>query len=135
MNLREYEQHLKKMEKSVKQDFFKQATRDVANRVLSSTIKRTPVGQYSASTGKQGGTLKRGWGVEGVRRSGGQYKIDIVNPVKYALYVEYGHRTRGGKGWVEGRYMLTRGKQETLKHTDEFLRRKLRVFLQGRGEL
>ena len=32
--------------------------------------------------------------------------MEIVNPVDYASYVEFGHRTVNG-GWVEGRYMLT----------------------------
>ena len=34
------------------------------------------------------------------------YTVEIVNPVDYASYVEFGHRTVNG-GWVNGKYMLT----------------------------
>lgn len=33
--------------------------------------------------------------------------IEIVNPVEYASYVEFGHRTANHEGWVQGRFMLT----------------------------
>lgn len=80
-------------------------------------------------SGKMGGTLRRGWtskthaaaaigkGKNGkpikeyaaslpVRKVGGYYIIQIINPVEYASYVEFGHRTKSG-GWVDGKYMLT----------------------------
>lgn len=37
---------------------------------------------------------------------GKKYTVEIINPVEYASYVEFGHRTPSG-GWVEGQYMLT----------------------------
>lgn len=81
---------------------------------MAKVIKRTPVGQYEPSSGKTGGTLRRGWtakteeeamkgAVPGakafvdslqVTKSGDVYQIEIINPVHYASYVEYGHRTR-----------------------------------------
>ncbi len=42
-----------------------------------------------------------------VTKSGNTYTIEIINPVEYASYVEYGHLTPGGTGWVDGHYMLT----------------------------
>lgn len=90
----------------------------LAARLLALVIPKTPVGKYPKSSGKKGGTLRRGWGAKSgsaaagyaqsltVQKSGNVYTVEIVNPVDYASYVEFGHRTVNG-GWVEGRYMLT----------------------------
>ena len=86
-------------------------------------------------SGKKGGTLRRGWtakteqeatggGGTGadkalayaqslpISKQGGSYVIEVINPVHYASYVEFGHRTPGGKGWVQGQYFLTLSEQE-----------------------
>lgn len=90
----------------------------LAARLLALVIPKTPVGKYPKGSGKKGGTLRRGWGAKSgstatsyaqslhVQKSGNVYTVEIVNPVDYASYVEFGHRTVNG-GWVEGRYMLT----------------------------
>ena len=79
-------------------------TKEIAARLLRKTIKRTPVGQYN--DGRQGGTLRRGWTVGEIKHTGNTYEIEIINPVEYAMYVEYGHRTRNHKGWVRGKLCL-----------------------------
>ena len=43
----------------------------------------------------------------------------VYNNVKYAPYVEYGHRTRGGKSFVDGRYMLTKSVKEIESELDK----------------
>ena len=90
----------------------------LAARLLALVIPATPVGKDPKATSKKGGTLRRGWGAKSgkaaasyanslsVTKTGNVYTVEIVNPVEYASYVEFGHRTRGG-GWVEGQYMLT----------------------------
>ena len=90
----------------------------LAARLLALVIPKTPVGKYPKGSGKKGGTLRRGWGAKSgkagqeyaqsltVTKSGNTYMIEIINPVEYASYVEFGHRTAKG-GWVEGKYMLT----------------------------
>lgn len=105
--------------------------------------------------GKQGGTLRRGWiaatqaeaesghgspkadeitaycnGLE-ISHSGGIYRIDIINPVEYAPYVEYGHRTASHKGWVPGHFMLTISEQEIQKDAPRVLESKIKRFLAG----
>lgn len=100
-------------------------------------------------SGRKGGVLRRGWTSKtyeeaksgekkdaaewansmNVERSGGTYKITVYNPVPYAPYVEYGHRTRGGKGWVEGRFMLTLSEQDLEKIMPKVLESKLEKFL------
>jgi hypothetical protein len=121
-----------------------------AARLLAKVIKRTPVGQYEESTGVTGGTLRRGWTAETeeAAKSGGSsdakayvdslqitkignvYQIEIINPVFYASYVEYGHRTLDHKGWVEGRFMLTISEKELDTQAPSILEKKLLKYLE-----
>lgn len=117
-------------------------------------------------SGYEGGTLRRGWisktqkeaennksapqateileyvnGMQ-VSRSGGVYKIEIINPVRYASYVEYGHRQSPGKyvpalgkqlkkGWVPGQRMMTISEQELEHIAPQVLERKIKKYLEG----
>ena len=121
--------------------FIDSCAKELAARLLAKVVKRTPVGQYPASSGKKGGTLRRGWtGGKGqpastyanslkVNHFGNAYVIEIINPVEYAPYVEFGHRTRGGKGWVEGKFMLTISEQEIQADAPRVLENKLKKKL------
>lgn len=64
-----------------------------------------------------------------VKKIDGKYQIEVINPVEYASYVEYGHRTRGGKGWVEGQYFLTISEQELRTIAPLLLVKQLEQFL------
>ena len=109
-------------------------------------VKRTPVGQYPASSGKKGGTLRRGWTGEKrasaqgyadsltVNHFGDTYVIEIVNPVEYASYVEYGHRTANHSGWVKGQFMMTISEQELQKIAPKVLENKIKKYLGGLGK-
>ena len=55
--------------------------------------------------------------------------IEIINPVEYASYVEYGHRTRNHKGWVEGKFMLTVSEDEIRRSAPRILEKKLEKYL------
>ena len=57
--------------------------------------------------------------------------IEIVNPVEYASYVEFGHRTRGGGGWVEGQFFLTISENELKKSAPAIIERKINNWLGG----
>ena len=121
--------------------FFESCAKELAARLLSKVIKRTPVGQYPEGSGKTGGTLRRGWtGNQGgsaasyanslqVTKQGNDYVIEVINPVEYASYVEFGHRTRDHKGWVEGKFMLTISEEELRKSAPQVLQKKLDKFL------
>lgn len=103
-------------------------------------------------SGKLGGTLRRGWtantheeaeGGSGrsdakayaesltVNHFGDMVVIEIINPVEYASYVEYGHRTRNHTGWVPGRFMMTISVQEIQNIAPDVLENKVRRFLGG----
>lgn len=135
----------KNLEKNLSGDqlnmFIESCSKELAARLLAKVIKRTPVGEYPSSAGKVGGTLRRGWtggkssGATAyanslkVQHLGGNYVIEIVNPVEYASYVEFGHRTRGGNGWVEGQFFLTISEQEIQRDAPKILEKKLKQKL------
>jgi hypothetical protein len=123
--------------------FLTSCAKELAARLLAKVIKRTPVGQYPAETGKKGGTLRRGWtgGKSSnakayansltVNKTGTDYVIEIINPVEYASYVEFGHRTRNHKGWIEGKFMLTISEDEIRNSAPRILENKLKNYLKG----
>lgn len=95
---------------------------------------------------KKGGTLRRGWTGEKrasaqgyadsltVNHFGDTYVIEIVNPVEYASYVEYGHRTANHSGWVKGQFMMTISEQELQKIAPKVLENKIKKYLGGLGK-
>jgi hypothetical protein len=124
--------------------FIDACAKELAARLLAKVIKRTPVGDYPNSSGKKGGTLRRGW--TGGKNSSAvayadsltihhfsdAYVIEIINPVEYASYVEFGHRTANHKGWVNGRFMLTISEQEIQQAAPAIIEKKL---MKQMGEL
>ena len=138
---------LKRLKKKIEQlenkqnEFMEACAKELAARLLAKVIKRTPVGQYPSGSGKAGGTLRRGWTAGKnqnaknyanslkINHFGDTYVIEITNPVEYASYVEYGHRTRNGKGWVEGRFMMTISEQEIKSIAPRILENKIKKLL------
>ena len=139
--LKKFRDELNKLQDPDK--FVEACAKELAARLLRMVVKRTPVGEYPKSSGKKGGTLRRGW--TGEKRSsahnyadsltvhhfGDTYVIEIVNPVEYASYVEYGHRTANHKGWVKGKFMMTISKQELEKIAPKVLENKIKKYLGG----
>lgn len=98
---------------------------------------------------QKGGTLRRGWTAKSqaeatkggkadvkayaqslpVFKQGSNYYIEVINPVEYASYVEFGHRTPGGKGWVSGQYFLTLSEHELEKVAPKVLEKRLTELL------
>jgi hypothetical protein len=127
--------------------FCTEAAKDLAGRLLNKVKKRTPV-VY--------GTLRDAWAVMPVGKRGDHYTVVVLNNLKYASYVEYGHRQTPGryipgywegdrfiyaKGaesgmvlkepWVKGRFMLTISTQELETQAPAILEKKLYKFLKG----
>ena len=117
-------------------------------------------------SGKMGGTLRRGWtaqtheaaakgkgkGVPSaetvqafvnsleIKHEGNMLSIEIVNPVEYASYVEFGHRQEEGRyvpaigktlkqGWVQGKYFLTLSEQDLRKKAPAVIEQELEKLL------
>ena len=145
VDFRELEIFKQKLERNLSDDqidlFIESCAKELAARLLAKVIKRTPVGQYPQDSGKKGGTLRRGWTAGKnqaanayanslkVNHFGDVYVIEIINPVEYASYVEFGHRTRNHEGWVEGRFMLTISEQELQSDAPRILENKLKKKL------
>lgn len=139
--MKKLQKNLNKLQGQDLDAFMEACAKELAARLLAKVIKRTPVGDYPKSSGKKGGTLRRGW-TAGKRESakgyadsltinhfGNTYVIEIVNPVEYASYVEYGHRTANHKGWVQGRFMLTISEQEIQNIAPKALENKIKKFM------
>lgn len=104
-------------------------TNELSARLLRKVIKRTPVGQYSGESGRKGGTLRRGWTIGKIVKKGSLYEVEVINPVEYASYVEYGHRTRNHKGWVKGRFMMTISENELESQAPKIIERRIMEYL------
>lgn len=97
--------------------------RDTAYAV---TVKNTPVGSYPARSGKQGGTLRRGWERGKLLRVGNGWQSEYHNNVYYAVYVNNGHRqvNRQGEttGHVKGKRMLEQGIDTARRQSGAIMR-------------
>lgn len=147
--LQKIRDNLERLERMDMNKFCQDVSKELAARLLALVIPRTPVGHYPLSSGKKGGTLRRGWTARTLEsattggtmsakayarsipifRQGNQYTTWLINPVEYASYVEFGHRTRGGKGWVNGQYFLTLSEHDLERLTPALIERKLEVLL------
>lgn len=141
--MKEFQKKLEKIDQSEMEAFLEGCVKELAARLLRMVVKRTPVGQYPKDSGKKGGTLRRGWtggrksgekafvDTLSVRHEGGNYVIEVVNPVEYASYVEYGHRVikREGFGWQPGTFMMTLAEQDLQESAQVVLERRLKKFL------
>jgi hypothetical protein len=77
--------------------------------------------QFTARSNKTGGHLRRNWQVGSVTKQGDAYMVEVYNNVEYASFIEFGHRTRNHRRWVEGRFMATISMQEMERELPKFL--------------
>lgn len=151
--VKQFRDNLEQLERE-KDEFLQSCAKELAARLLTLVIRRTP---------KDTGTLKRGWttqragsGAEGLKSNSGRqfaetikvhhfgdtYVVEIINPVEYASYVEYGHRQQPGryvpalgvrlkKGWVKGKWMMTVSEKEIQAAAPRILEKKLEKWLRG----
>lgn len=96
---------------------------EISKRILRSVKKNTPVDK---------GRLRKGWDVE-IKRTSDGYDVIVSNNVEYAPYVEYGHRSKGGTGWVNGHFMLTKAESEIADKLPSIVEKKLKQCMEGWG--
>lgn len=148
-DLKKLQKQLNKIQQGNVEAFIEACAKELVARLLAKVIKRTPVGKYPRRSGKKGGTLRRGWtsrtreeAASGgkpnakayadsltINHYGNTLVIEIVNPVEYASYVEYGHRTSNHQGWIQGRFMLTISEQEIQNIAPKVIENKVKKFL------
>lgn len=143
--------NLAKLQSADLDKFCRDTSKELAARLLSLVIPATPVGKYPKASGKKGGTLRRGWTARTeqeaasrggdsnaqayaqalpITKQGSNYIVEVINPVHYASYVEFGHRTPGG-GWKEGQYFLTISEQQLRGRAPAIIEDKLKKLLRG----
>ena len=69
------------------------------------------------------GQLRRSWQLEK-----GDLYVKIFSSCEYVKHVEYGHRTRGGKSYVEGVYMLKTSFEKTKKDFENDLEKLFKKY-------
>ena len=82
--------------------------------LLRNTKMKTPVDT---------GQLRRSWELEK-----GDLYVKIMNRTSYSIFIEYGHRTRGGKSYVEGVYMLKTSFEKTKKDFENDLEKLFKKY-------
>lgn len=113
----------KKLSQMIEQKFpaaFKQKVIDIAYELQGRAKERTP---------HKSGILQEGWKVGKIAKRGDEYYIEGYNNVDYAEAVEYGHRTRGGKGFVKGKHMMELSLEEVGQRLPSYLQEWLSDFL------
>ena len=88
---------------------------DALVRRICNKIAETLVSDVKKNTPVVTGNLRRSWQQSAVTKSGAHWAVTVYNTADYAIYVEYGHRTRNHKSWVEGQFMLTNAKKRLDK--------------------
>lgn len=163
--LQEFSKELRKQAENMER-FNEECVKELASCLLAKVVKRTPVGNPPVLKGSKtakvkgvsgksksfltadgaryakywsgyiGGTLRKGWSIGKVEKQGNKYRIEVINNILYASYVEYGHRQTPGrfvpalgvrlkKGWVEGKFMLTLSLKELENEAPGILEKKL----------
>lgn len=145
--LKALDKRLEQLSKVDMDVFCRGAAKDLAGRLLFKAKKRTPV-VY--------GTLRDAWAIMPIGYRRDHYTVVVLNNLKYASYVEYGHRQQPGRfipghwegerfvydpeaeggmvlkdSWVKGRFMLTISTQELEHQAPAILEKKLYHFLRG----
>jgi hypothetical protein len=105
---RQYQRFVEKIGNEVRaQSMLRRVTKRtniIADYAMRQIVNGTPV---------KTGTLRRAWSRSDVQYADHAVTVKISNDQNYASFVEYGHRTRGGKSWVEGRFMAKKGLEKT----------------------
>ncbi len=139
---------------------YEDVTDDNGNKVTYKKGKNK--GKTKQRVVRQGGTLRRGWTSQTeqeaesgnsknakewassliVSKNDNIYQVEIINPVHYASYVEYGHRQEPGRfvpaigkklvnSWVDGAFMLTISEKDLEEVAPKILEKKISKFLEG----
>ena len=86
-------------------------------------------GKVKEKTPHRTGWLQENWEVGPIVKKGDTYYIEVYNNVEYVEPVEYGHRMRGGRGFVPGRHMMELSLEELNQALPGFLQDWLSDFI------
>lgn len=97
---------------------------EMAERTIARTKLRTPVDT---------GALRDAWTIGGVKRSGNNFEIELVNNMEYASYIEYGTPARPNWKWADGAHMLTISMNEIIEQMPKRFDKAFTEFLKQNG--
>ena len=112
------------------EDTIKDTLKEAVSLGLRRTKEKTPV---------LSGTLRRGWQITNIEKEGNNWVVTLFNDVKYAMYVEYGHRTRTNQktgsrnGFVQGRYMMKISCEEVERDMAGIVDKHMKAFFRKMG--
>ena len=86
-------------------------------------------GRVKENTPKKTGRLQDSWKVGKIEKRGDEYYIEVYTNVEYAEPVEYGHCTRGGKGFVKGPHLMAISLEEVSERLPAYLQEWLNDFI------
>ena len=91
---------------------FEEAEKNVPSELRKLTDKMgiSLLGRVKRKTPVDTGVARNNWQAKKLD----SFTIAVYNNTKYINYLEYGHRTRNGKGFVPGVYMLKKSLDELV---------------------
>lgn len=98
-------------------------------RALVLQLAKELQGKIKGKTPRVSGILQESWKVGEIQKRGNEYYIEVFSNAEYAEPVEYGHRTRGGKGFVKGEHMMELSLTELNDRLPSFLQDWLSDFI------
>ena len=134
VDVKELEALLQRLEDAGKRaDACLKATNDLALRFHNLVTKATPV---------KTGYLRENWNVEKAQKNGDTYTAQVVTNVKYASYVEYGHRQEVGRyvpaigkrlvqPYAPPKYFVKKTEETFEPQANGFVKKTLEKYLQG----
>ena len=108
--LEKFIKDINKMDSGIKEELQKLVDK-YGGLILRDVKRKTPVDT---------GQLRRSWQLEK-----GDLYVKIFNNTSYSIFIEFGHRTRGGKSYVEGVYMLKTSFEKQVKNFESDLEKLL----------
>lgn len=125
-DMKQLKKKLKDMRKDLPSVFIYGCLQEIALLLLAKVVPRTPV---------DSGDLRRGWTIGQIQKVKGGWQIEVINPVEYAIYVEYGHRgvyvpelgvtLHVDTHWTEGKFMLTLSEKEVERAIPRIIQKRL----------
>ena len=118
--LKDLQKQLEKL--SPPEEFVEAYAKELAQRLYRELIQNTPYITH---------TLQRGWSIGSVHKCNGGYMVEIVNPVEYASYVNYGHRTvkKDGYGWSPGLFFMEKAMGNVEEISKPLLEERMNEYL------
>ena len=99
---------------------FKKMVKQIAYELQGAAKKNTPIDTSH---------LRDNWKVGKIIKMGDEYYVEVYNNVEYAEPVEYGHRKKGGRGFVKGAHMMSISLNEINNRLPRYLREWIQDFI------